>query len=76
MPPPIDGPIPKLGTFKTRLRFDSVFKYVDGQYSTILDLFWYLLSDQERSLLTKLGIPQLTYRSHAHGVAVGKALTE
>lgn len=75
-PQPIPGPIPKIARMKSRIVYPKIFKYGDELNSRPLDMWFYLLSDDERTLLHTLGIVEIEYVSHAHGVATGKALTE
>lgn len=48
MPEPIDGELPSVGQFKTKMRFKRVFDYGTPDHSVALDMWYYLLSDKEK----------------------------
>lgn len=76
IPKPVQGEFPKLGSFKTRMKYPKVFKYGADQYSAALDMWFYLLNDVEKSFVVKHGLTKIEFISHQHGVSVGKAFTE
>lgn len=76
MPEPVEGPIPQVSAFKSQIKYPRVFKYGTDDHCVALDMYYYLMNKHERSFLRRLGIVDVTYISHAHGIAVGKALTE
>lgn len=74
-PKPLEGKFPVQGKIKSRIKVPKVFD-CGSQSTTVLDLYYYLMTDDEKAYLRKAGITKIRYKSHAHGVAVGKAFTE
>lgn len=76
LPQQVEGEIPSLGQFKTRIRYPRIFNFASDDHCAALDMWFALLSDQEKSFVINHGLTKVKYISHQHGVAVGKAFTE
>lgn len=65
-----------MAAFKSQIRYPRVFDYATDEHCVALDMYYYLMSKEEKKYIDQLGITKVKYKSHAHGIAVGKAFTE
>lgn len=61
IPPPIKGPIPNVTTLKTRIDYPKVFSYGEPNNALPLNMWYYLLNDEEKHFVTTAGLTQIKY---------------